>query len=136
MKWLHGKETKEVIFLEGTLTRGRGEPKIFAYCTDSQRLRDLGQLGVQPFEGIIGGITSCMIDECVAQKIPWVTFLTEASVARIMTPDFQAAAATIDVLNKTFGLKVDAEPLRKMKAKERGRGRLQSLRGLMGRGSP
>ena len=112
--WLREKNAKEVIFLEGVLSSAQAEVGMFVYSNDYQKIQTLQSHGIEQLsDGAISGISAGMIDECKEQRIPWMVLLS-STTDLVNKPDFQAAAAIVEALNKILGINVDTDALREM----------------------
>jgi predicted ATP-grasp superfamily ATP-dependent carboligase len=131
MEWLSNKGVKEIISMDGVLSGAR-ERVIMGFSTG-----DLSRLDVRPTqEGIISGISACLLDEALKRGIPWTSLFVPTQY--MSSVDYGAVADVIEVLNGVFDLKVDVSPLRRrdeeirkmaerLARETRERGRLPSL---------
>ncbi len=106
MDWLTQFDLREVVTIAGIITN-EPEKRVFGVATTSSALRRIeGRTIILPM-GSISGIAASVLTECKMRDIPGMGLLGET----VNTPDPRASAATIEVLNKVYGLNLDTKPL-------------------------
>jgi uncharacterized protein len=106
ISWLTQHNLREVIALAGIVTN-EAEKRVFGVATEQEYLTRIQDHTIVLPMGTISGIAGSILTECKVQGIPAVGLLAET----INAPDPRASAATIEVLNKLFDLKLDVTPL-------------------------
>src|SRR5690606_30146781 len=106
MNWLTQFDIREIVTIAGIITN-EPEKRVFGVATNRQILeRVLDETTILPM-GSISGIAASILMECKTRAIPGIGLLGET----VNTPDPRSSAATIDVLNKIYGLNLDIKPL-------------------------
>ena len=106
MNWLTQFDIREIVTIAGIITN-EPEKRVFGVATNRQILeRVLDETTILPM-GSISGIAASILMECKTRCIPGIGLLGET----VNTPDPRSSAATIDVLNKIYGLNLDIKPL-------------------------
>lgn len=107
VKWAKSIKAREVVCLAGIYLMTE-ERRIFAAVSSEEMLEKVkGEAEVFQL-GTISGISGSIMNECRVNELPAACLLGETVSEN---PDPRAAAATIDVLNKIYGLKVSTEKL-------------------------
>jgi uncharacterized protein len=104
--WLTKHRLREIITLAGIVTN-ETEKRVFCVATEQEYLPRVQDHAIILPMGTISGIAGSILTECKVQGIPAMGLLAET----INAPDPRASAATIEVLNKIFDLKLDISPL-------------------------
>ncbi len=107
VSWAQSIGTSEMICLAGITVMG-DQHRVFGATTQKElleKIRDKAEI----FElGTITGITGSIMNECRIKNMPAICLLGETSSTE---PDPRAALATIETLNKIYGLGVSTEKL-------------------------
>jgi len=105
--WMESIGSKEVICLAGISIAG-DQQRVFGAATSNEMLEKIrDQLEI--FEiGTISGISGSVMNECLMKKLPAMCLLGET---HSMAPDPNAAALTVNTLNKLYNLDVDTTKL-------------------------
>lgn len=131
MQWLKEKGVSEIVSIEGmpfgTIIEER---PVFGFGIPD---RDMTKYGVKPTrEGGVSGINAVLLQECMKEKLPWVTLLVPTPLASAI--DYGGTASVIEVLNRMYKLGVDVAPLRRSEEMQRQvaeRGREGRRRGFL-----
>lgn len=110
MEWLKEKGVSEIVSIEGmpfgTVTEER---PVFGFGIPDL---DIAKYGVKPtMEGGVSGINAVLLQECMKEKLQWVTLLVPTPITSAI--DYGGAASVIEVLNRMYKLGVDVAPLRR-----------------------
>jgi uncharacterized protein len=106
MNWLGQFDIREVVTIAGIITN-EPEKRVFGVATSREALQRIEEETIILPMGSISGIAASILTECKIRGIPGIGLLGET----VNTPDPRASAATIEVLNKLYGLDLDIEPL-------------------------
>ncbi len=108
-KWFNEIKPEKVILLAGISGKGTDkEHEIFGIASGGEFDKELKRLGISEIEeGILTGISSELLLNCMDSKIPAICLMAET---RYM-PDPLGAASMIDILNGLLGLKIDTRNL-------------------------
>ncbi|MCW3992079.1 MAG: PAC2 family protein [Candidatus Bathyarchaeota archaeon] len=109
MEWLSEKGASAVVSIEALpYSPPSMERVVFGFSTPR---RDLPNFGVQTTrEGVVSGMNACLLEECLRRDISWTSLFVGTNI--VSGIDHGGTAAAIEVLNKMFGLAVDAAPLK------------------------
>jgi len=106
LDWLAPFKPKEVLTIAGIITN-EPEKRVFGVATTHDALKRIQEhTQILPI-GSISGIASSILTECRIRGIPGYGLLGET----INAPDPRSSAATIEVLNKMYDLRLDVQPL-------------------------
>jgi uncharacterized protein len=106
MDWLMPYKIREVVTIAGIITN-EPEKRVFGVATSEQALPRIQESTIILPIGSISGIASSFLTECRIRNVDAFGLLGET----INAPDPRASAATIEVLNRMFGLELDIKPL-------------------------
>lgn len=113
--WAKAKGAEAVIGVTGLPSNERLEsdenakPKVYAVSTSEGIMREIGGLGVKPFEeGLITGMYATLINRGKLLGVPNLLLLAESYPE---FPDPSAAASSLELLNSMLGLNLDLKPL-------------------------
>jgi uncharacterized protein len=106
MEWLTQYSLQEIVVIAGIITN-EPEKRVFGVATNSRALTRIEDQTIILPMGSISGIAASILTECKTRGIPGMGLLGET----VNTPDPRASAATIEVLNKIYGLNLDVKPL-------------------------
>lgn len=106
LDWLEQFKPKEVLTIAGIITN-EPEKRVFGVATTAEALKRISDITLILPIGSISGIASSLLTECKVRNIPAFGLLGET----VNAPDPRASAATIEVLNKMYDLKLDVQPL-------------------------
>jgi uncharacterized protein len=107
VSWAESINVREVVCLAG-ITVMSDQHRVFG-AASKKELLDRIKDGTEVFElGTITGITGSIMNECRIRNIPAICLLGETASAE---PDPRAAMATVETLNKIYGLGVSTAKL-------------------------
>jgi uncharacterized protein len=106
LDWLEPYRPKEILTIAGIITN-EAEKRVFGVATTDEALKRIADITMVLPIGSISGIASSLLTECKVRNIPAFGLLGET----VNAPDPRASAATIEVLNKMYDLKLDTKPL-------------------------
>ncbi|WP_292517306.1 proteasome assembly chaperone family protein [Methanoculleus sp.] len=106
INWLTQFDVREIVTIAGIITN-ESEKRVFGVATSSQTLQRIEDQTIILPMGSISGIAASILTECKTRGIPGLGLLGET----VNTPDPRSSAATIDVLNRIYGLNLDIKPL-------------------------
>jgi len=106
MDWLEPFAVREVVTIAGIITN-EPEKRVFGVASSEEALQRIQDSTIVLPIGSISGIASSILTECKIRNIPAFGLLGET----INAPDPRASAATIEVLNKMYGMNLDVQPL-------------------------
>ncbi|HXX54993.1 MAG TPA: proteasome assembly chaperone family protein [Methanoregula sp.] len=106
LDWLEPFRPREILTIAGIITN-EPEKRVFGVATTAEALQRIADLTLVLPIGSISGIASSLLTECKVRNIPAYGLLGET----VNAPDPRASAATIEVLNKMYDLKLDVQPL-------------------------
>ncbi|HVN74567.1 MAG TPA: proteasome assembly chaperone family protein [Methanoregula sp.] len=106
LDWLEPFRPREILTIAGIITN-EPEKRVFGVATTAEALQRIADLTLVLPIGSISGIASSLLTECKVRNIPAYGLLGET----VNAPDPRASAATIEVLNKMYDLKLDIQPL-------------------------
>jgi uncharacterized protein len=106
MEWLMPFKIQEVVTIAGIITN-EPEKRVFGVATSEQALPRIQESTIILPIGSISGIASRFLTECRIRNVDAFGLLGET----INAPDPRASAATIEVLNRMYGLELDIQPL-------------------------
>ncbi|MDV2480582.1 proteasome assembly chaperone family protein [Methanoculleus sp. Wushi-C6] len=106
MNWLTQFHIKEIATIAGIITN-EPEKRVFGVATSSGVLQRIEEQTIILPMGSISGIAASLLTECKTRGIPGLGLLGET----VNTPDPRSSAATIEVLNRIYGLNLDVQPL-------------------------
>ncbi len=106
MEWLMPFKIREVVTIAGIITNEM-EKRVFGVATSEKALQRIQDSTIILPIGSISGIASSFLTECRIRNVDAYGLLGET----INAPDPRASAATIEVLNKMYGLTLDIQPL-------------------------
>lgn len=109
IEWLTGKGASAIVSVEG-LPYGPPsmENVVFGFSTHRKDLLNFGVQATQ--EAVVSGMNACLLNECMGRGLSWTSLFVGTNM--LSSIDYGASAAIIEVLNKMFGLVVDATPLK------------------------
>lgn len=113
VEWAKGKDAKLMLALGGMAVANRQDidsPKVFAAFSEKGLEPRLNGAAEVLEEGYIVGAYGLLLRKCAETSVPAITLLTQSYYNY---PDPVAAAATLSVVNKILGLKVDVSDLLK-----------------------
>jgi uncharacterized protein len=106
LDWFAQFKPKEVLTIAGIVTN-EPEKRVFGVATNTEALKRIqDQTMILPI-GSISGIAGSILTECKIRDIWGLGLLGET----VNNPDPRSSAATIQVLNKMYDLKLDVGPL-------------------------
>jgi len=107
--WFGEINPKKVILLAGISGKGTDkEHEIFGIASDSDLDKELKRLNVSKIEeGILTGISSELLLDCMDNKIPTISLMAETRY----TPDPLGAASMLEILNDLLNLDIDIKNL-------------------------
>jgi uncharacterized protein len=107
--WFREVKPKQIILLAGIAGISTDkEHEIFGITTDPELKEKLRKLKVEEIdEGMLTGISSDLLLDCIENKIPVVSLMAETRY----TPDPLGAASMLKILNGLLGLNIDMEKL-------------------------
>jgi len=106
MDWLEPFAVREVVAIAGIITN-EPEKRVFGVASSEEALQRIQDSTIILPIGSISGIASSILMECKIRNIPAFGLLGET----INAPDPRASAATIEVLNRMYGINLDIQPL-------------------------
>ncbi|MBU4202001.1 MAG: PAC2 family protein [Candidatus Altiarchaeota archaeon] len=108
-KWFKEINPEKVILLAGISGKGTDkEHEIFGVASNGELEKELERLDVSKIEeGILTGISSELLLDCIENKIPVISLMAETRYI----PDPLGAASMIKILNGLLGLNVDTKNL-------------------------
>ena len=106
LDWLTQFGIREVATIAGIITN-EPEKRVFGVATSRGVLERIEEETIVLPMGSISGIAASILTECKIRDIPGIGLLGET----VNTPDPRSSAATIEVLNKIYGLDLDIKPL-------------------------
>ena len=108
-KWFKEINPEKVILLAGISGKGTDkEHEIFGIASNGELKKELERLDVSKIEeGILTGISSELLLDCIESKIPVISLMVETRYI----PDPLGAASMIKILNGLLGLKIDTKNL-------------------------
>jgi len=107
--WFKEIDPEKVILLAGIAGKGTDkEHEIFGIASDSKLDKDLKKLNISKIEeGILTGISSELLLNCIDNKIPSISLMAETHY----TPDPLGAASMLEILNDLLNLDMDTKNL-------------------------
>lgn len=111
VNWAASRNVELVISIGGMAVQNRQDldvPKVFAALSDKSLEKRLDDAAEVLTEGYIVGAYGLMLRKCAEIKLPAITLLTQSFYNY---PDPEAAAASVNSLNKILGLKVEVSEL-------------------------
>jgi len=111
VEWATEKSVRLMVSLGGMAVSNRQDidvPRVFAALSAKSVEQELNGAAEVLEEGYIVGAYGLLLRNCAQASIPAITLLTQS---HYNYPDPNAAAATLTVVNKILGLKVDASGL-------------------------
>ncbi|NLM28865.1 MAG: proteasome assembly chaperone family protein [Methanomicrobiales archaeon] len=106
LDWLTKFGIREVTTIAGIITN-EPDKRVFGVATSRRVLERIEEETIVLPMGSISGIAASILTECKIRDIPGIGLLGET----VNTPDPRSSAATIEVLNKIYGLELDVQPL-------------------------
>jgi uncharacterized protein len=106
MNWLTQFDLREVVTIAGIITN-EPEKRVFGVATTTGALSRIEEQTMILPMGSVSGIAASILTECKTRGIPGLGLLGET----VNTPDPRSSAATIEVLNKIYDLKLEVQPL-------------------------
>ena len=119
LDWAMENNLKRVVSLAALVTeRPFDVPRVYCSTTSPALLDEAKKLGVHPLnDGVIGGENGLIIGLARRKNVEGICLLTETHGYQTPTGEFvtdpRAAPATLKVLTRLLGLKVDMEPMEK-----------------------
>ncbi|HUK29229.1 MAG TPA: PAC2 family protein [Candidatus Acidoferrales bacterium] len=109
--WAHEKRVKLMLSLGGMAVGNRQDietPKVFAAISSKELESKLGNAAEILEEGYIVGAYGLLLRRCAQLSVPAITLLTQS---HYNYPDPEAAAASLNAVNKILNLKLDVSDL-------------------------
>ncbi len=108
-RWFVEIKPKQVILLAGIAGKSTDkEHEIFGITIDPKAKEKLKKLKIEGIEeGMLTGISSDLLLDCIENKIPTVSLMAETRY----TPDPLGAASMLRILNELLDLKIDTKKL-------------------------
>ncbi len=109
LEWAQSKSVREIVVLDGIPTDDIPEKREVVFASEAEQSRKLQQKGLAPIrQGIIGGMSGAILNECLVRDMVGIALFTEAPT---FIPDPGGAEALIKALNELYGLNVDTKKL-------------------------
>lgn len=106
------------------------DPRVFAVCTDSMLLPELGSDGITLLEeGEITGLNGVFVAAASARGLPGVCLLGEFPFFAAPVPNPKASAAVLEIFSRLSGVEIDLKEIR-ADARKIERSLVQHLEGL------
>ena len=109
LNWAEKKGSNEIIILDGVAS-SKHDNKVFC-AAEADLCRIMEDNGIEMIpQGFITGISGGILNECLIRKIKGVVLLAKANES---LPDSLASVTLIEAINKTYGMKIDTDELKK-----------------------
>lgn len=111
LSWLSDKKPRDLVVLEGApVPQIVKEHSVFCVANE-EKLKDFTKRGLEAAQSaLIMGMGGALLNECMAYKIPGVTFITPSTVNM---PDPGSVLALIENINDAFGFTIETTILEK-----------------------
>ena len=109
LDWAEEKGSNEIVILDGVASDKHDKKAFCAAEVDLCRVMEEHGIKMIP-QGFITGISGGILNECLVRKIRGVTLLAKANE---ILPDSLASVTLIEAINKTYGMKIDTDELKK-----------------------
>ena len=109
LDWAERHGSNEIVILDGVASKKHDNKVFCAAEADLCRIMEGNGIEMIP-QGFITGISGGILNECLIRKIKGVVLLAKANES---LPDSLASVTLIEAINKTYGMKIDTDELKK-----------------------
>ena len=109
LDWAEKHGSNEIVILDGVASKKHDNKAFCAAEVDLCRVMESNGIEMIP-QGFITGISGGILNECLIRKISGVVLLAKANES---LPDSLASVTLIEAINKTYGMKIDTDELKK-----------------------